>query len=160
MEVAYLLEFQELRFASRKDPCHLALCGGHLQLGDQPLEIVSWYWDGSSMSVYISLLALSISVLAYVFPRTAGGAVKWDLVAGDATRPPDLVHVGHKKALKVRVLVHDGIGGESGFTREAWYPNDSVHVLNAIRTMGNPAPRVEVTWKIFGVITKRVVLTG
>jgi len=56
--------------------------------------------------------------------------------------------------------VHDGIGGESGFIRETWYPNDSVHVLNAIRTLGNPAPCVEVTWKIFGVITKRVVLTG
>jgi hypothetical protein len=99
-------------------------------------------------------------VLGYVFPRTAGGPVKWDLVSGGASRPPDLVHVGHKKAVKVRVLVHDGIGGESGFIRETWYPNDSVHVLNAIRTLGNPAPRVEVTWKIFGVITKLVVLTG
>ena len=72
---------------------------------------------------------------------------------------PDLVHVGHKKAVMVLVLVRDGIGGESGFTRESWYSNVSAHVLNAFRKMGIPAPRVKVTWKIFGLITKRVVLT-
>lgn len=112
------------------------------------------------MSIYLSLLALLISVLGYAFPRTAGGPVKWKLVQGEGTRPPDLVHVGHKKAVKVKVFVHEGIGGKTAFIRDEWYPNDKVHVLNAIRTMSNPAPRVEVTWKVFGLITKRVVLTG
>lgn len=112
------------------------------------------------MSLYISLFALLVSVIGYVFPRTAGGPVKWKLIQGEGTRPPDLIHVGLKKAVKVKVYVHEGIGGKTGFTREEWFPNDRVHVLNAIRTMGNPAPRVGVTWKVFGVITKRVVLSG
>lgn len=112
------------------------------------------------MSIYISLLALLISVLGYVFPRTAGGPIRWKLIQGEGTRPPDLVHVGHKKAVKVKVFVHEGIGGETALTRDEWYPNDKVHVLNAIRTMGNPAPRVEVTWKVLFLITRRVVLTG
>jgi len=112
------------------------------------------------MSLYISLFALLVSVLGYVFPRTAGGPVKWMLVQGEATRPPDLVHVGHKKAVKVKVFVHEGIGRETGFTKEVWYPNDRIHVLNAIRTMGNPAPRIEVTWKVLGLYTRRVILSG
>ena len=112
------------------------------------------------MSLYISLFALLVSVLGYVFPRTAGGPVKWKLIQGEGTRPPALLHVGHRKALKVKVFVHEGINGKTAFTRDEWYPNDSVHVLHAIRTVGNPAPRVEVTWKVFGVVARRVILTG
>ncbi len=112
------------------------------------------------MSLYISLFALLVSVLGYVFPRTAGGPVKWKLIQGEGTRPPDLVDVGYRKAVKVKVFVHEGINGKTAFTRDEWYPNDSVHVLHAIRTMGNPAPRVEVTWKVFGLITRHVILTG
>ncbi len=112
------------------------------------------------MSLYISLFALLISVLGYAFPRTAGGPVKWKLIQGEGARPPDLVHVGHRKAVKVKVFVHEGINGKTAFTRDEWYPNDSVHVLHAMRTLGNPAPRVEVTWKVFGLITRRVILTG
>jgi hypothetical protein len=112
------------------------------------------------MSLYISLFALLVSVLGYVFPRTAGGPVKWKLIQGEATRTPNLVHVGHRKAVKVKVFVHEGINGKTASTRDEWYPNDRVHVLHAIRTMGNPAPRVEVTWKVFVLVTRRVILTG
>ena len=99
-------------------------------------------------------------VLGLVSLGTVGSSLKWRLVQGDGAKPPDLVHVGYKKAVKVKVFVNEGIGGRAAFIRDEWYPNDKVHVLNAIRTMGNPAPRVEVTWKVFGLITRRVVLTG
>ena len=70
------------------------------------MEFVSGGCKYLLMSIYISLLALLISVLGYVFPRTVGGPIKWKLIQGEGTRPPDLVHVGHKKAVRVKVFVY------------------------------------------------------
>ena len=52
------------------------------------------------------------------------------------------------------------IGTQTGLFRVDLYLSDKINVLDGNQIMGNPTPRVEVTWKVFGLITRRMILTG
>lgn len=98
-------------------------------------------------SVFASVFALTISLISYLFPRTAEPSVSWRVETHVNRTCPVIYHTGHKPAYNVAIHVKSKRFDRVELSESKWEMQNFRLLPRVNKAMGDYEVLITISWK-------------